>query len=161
MRRSMPTRNSRAGLLSRLPLRGLSHVKLVCQPTGATAIRSRSFLSLVREERPFGPRGRYYQSHDTHDPHDRPSRAVPVHAELPFLPDALRARGVLEPPSWRVLPNPQEVAQPQPLASQTPLVAYGHSGIACTFPGDFTAPHASQAGGGDAFFRSGSSHLPP
>src|SRR5262245_55242294 len=40
--RSMPTRNSRAGLLSRLPLRGLSQVKLVSQPRGATAILSRS-----------------------------------------------------------------------------------------------------------------------
>src|SRR5262252_1647122 len=40
--RSMPTRNSRAGRLSRLPLRGLSQVKLVSQPRGATAILSRS-----------------------------------------------------------------------------------------------------------------------
>src|SRR5215510_9909114 len=40
--RSIPTRNSRAGLLSRLPLRGLSQVKLVSQPRGATAIFSRS-----------------------------------------------------------------------------------------------------------------------
>jgi Arc/MetJ-type ribon-helix-helix transcriptional regulator len=40
--RSIPTRNSRAGLLSRLPLRGLSQVKLVSQPRGATAMRSRS-----------------------------------------------------------------------------------------------------------------------
>src|SRR5882672_4653102 len=40
----MPTRNSRAGLLSRLPLRGLSQVKLVSQPRGATAILSRSSL---------------------------------------------------------------------------------------------------------------------
>src|SRR2546427_677690 len=40
--RSMPTRNSRAGLLSRLALRGLSQVKLVSHPVGATAILSRS-----------------------------------------------------------------------------------------------------------------------
>src|SRR2546426_10094117 len=40
--RSMPTRNSRAGLLSRLPLRGLSQVKLVSHPRGATEILSRS-----------------------------------------------------------------------------------------------------------------------
>src|SRR5260221_13377187 len=40
--RSMPTRNSRAGLLSRFPLRGLSQVKLVSYPMGATAILSRS-----------------------------------------------------------------------------------------------------------------------
>src|SRR4030095_15880240 len=40
--RSMPTRNSRAGRLSRLPLRGLSQVKLVSYPIGATAILSRS-----------------------------------------------------------------------------------------------------------------------
>ena len=33
---------------------------------------------------------------------------------------------------------PKEVAQPQPLASQTPLVAYGHSGIAAAlFQSDF------------------------
>src|SRR5262249_36142202 len=38
----MPTRNSRAGRLSRLPLRGLSQVKLVSQPRGATEILSRS-----------------------------------------------------------------------------------------------------------------------
>src|SRR5262249_2089715 len=38
----MPTRNSRAGRLSKLPLRGLSQVKLVSQPRGATAILSRS-----------------------------------------------------------------------------------------------------------------------
>src|SRR6266540_1399562 len=38
----MPTRNSRAGLLSRLALRGLSQVKLVSQPVGAMAILSRS-----------------------------------------------------------------------------------------------------------------------
>src|SRR5262249_53018723 len=38
----MPTRNSRAGRLSRLPLRGLSQVKLVSQPSGATAILRRS-----------------------------------------------------------------------------------------------------------------------
>src|SRR5437870_7879854 len=42
--RSMPTRNSRAGLLSRLALRGLSQVKLVSQPVGAMAILSRSSL---------------------------------------------------------------------------------------------------------------------
>src|SRR5262249_48560925 len=39
---SMPTRNSRAGRLSRLALRGLSQVKLVSQPVGAMAILSRS-----------------------------------------------------------------------------------------------------------------------
>src|SRR5262245_16374647 len=44
--RSMPTRNSRAGRLSRLPLRGLSQVKLVSYPMGATAILSRSNLAL-------------------------------------------------------------------------------------------------------------------
>src|SRR5712691_1911526 len=40
--RSIPTRNSRAGLLSRLLLRGASQVKLVSNPRGATAMRSRS-----------------------------------------------------------------------------------------------------------------------
>src|SRR5712691_2587429 len=43
----MPMRNSRAGLLSRLPLRGLSQVKLVSQPRGATAILSRSSFPFV------------------------------------------------------------------------------------------------------------------
>src|SRR5215475_4756414 len=45
--RSMPTRNSRAGRLSRLPLRGLSQVKLVSYPMGATAILSRSSFAFV------------------------------------------------------------------------------------------------------------------
>src|SRR5262249_45784622 len=45
--RSMPTRNSRAGLLSRLPLRLCSQEKLVSQPRGATAMRSRSSLALA------------------------------------------------------------------------------------------------------------------
>src|SRR5712691_4104700 len=38
----MPTRNSRAGLLSGRPLRAVRHVKFVSQPRAATAIRSRS-----------------------------------------------------------------------------------------------------------------------
>src|SRR5712692_5478325 len=45
--RSIPTRNSRAGLLSRLLLRGPSQVKLVSQPRGATAIRNRSSFALA------------------------------------------------------------------------------------------------------------------
>src|SRR6266581_5230108 len=45
--RSMPTRNSRAGLLSRLALRGASQVKLVSHPRGATAMRSRSSFSFA------------------------------------------------------------------------------------------------------------------
>src|SRR5262252_3295725 len=45
--RSMPTRNSRAGRLSRLPLQGLSQVKLVSYPMGATAMVSRSSFPLA------------------------------------------------------------------------------------------------------------------
>src|SRR5712692_5901133 len=45
--RSMPTRNSRAGLLSKLPLRLCSQLKLVSQPRGATAILSRSSFALA------------------------------------------------------------------------------------------------------------------
>src|SRR5262245_45869745 len=43
----MPTRNSRTGLLSRLPLRGWSQVRLVSQPTGAAATRRRSSFPLA------------------------------------------------------------------------------------------------------------------
>ena len=45
--RSMPTRNSKAGLLSRLLLRGASQVKLVSHPRGATAMRSRSSFAFA------------------------------------------------------------------------------------------------------------------
>src|SRR4029450_10325322 len=45
--RSMPTRYSRAGRLSSMPLRLCSQVKFVSQPRGATATRSRSSLVLV------------------------------------------------------------------------------------------------------------------
>src|SRR5215471_2885658 len=45
--RSIPTRNSKAGRLSRLPLRAWSQVKLVSYPMGATAILSRSSFAWV------------------------------------------------------------------------------------------------------------------
>src|SRR4029453_13437405 len=45
--RSIPTRYSRAGRLSSMPLRLCSQVKFVSQPRGATATRSRSSLVLV------------------------------------------------------------------------------------------------------------------
>src|SRR4029450_8553919 len=48
--RSIPTRNSRAGLLSRLLLRGASQVKLVSNPRGATAMRSRSNFAFAGAE---------------------------------------------------------------------------------------------------------------
>src|SRR5215813_11755978 len=45
--RSIPTRYSRAGRLSSMPLRLCSQVKFVSQPRGATATRSRSSLVLA------------------------------------------------------------------------------------------------------------------
>src|SRR6267143_1794558 len=45
----MPTRYSRAGRLSSMPLRVCSQVKLVSHPSGATAIFSRSSLLFAAE----------------------------------------------------------------------------------------------------------------
>src|SRR5712691_2005524 len=84
----MPTRNSRAGLLSRLPLRGLSQVKLVSHPRGATATLSRSSFAFTGAGggAVWGPDERYsHQPNGTQHSQQSPSRTAPLHGDLLFL----------------------------------------------------------------------------